>query len=532
MGKHSAVVPEVATDHATSQQPSGAGILKADTKKAGRALGTRSVRWRTVLVADAEHSGLAAGSMDEPTARKNPCTALALALRDLRLWLLTYETVMIPIRFSLTDLVVTSIVCTVLDILVDLCEIMLNETIAVRSNLPLLIAIQNNRALPVASEDKEAHAANYSSRRLLIDIPTIALLHCGRASYVLFGVREIFVYAQIFRSSRVLDLSAHLQAMNSNLATNVTFLSIFKFTLILLSVPHWCACFWIVAADGWGNGDKDVELPSWPAQFELYTGNPALDANKLSFGERYLLAAFMSYSGLAAFGYSVRLAVRMPLSPAQRRPRCSLVRGHSKRIHSLCDWLQSGPTLRPLYPRFHPRRAAKAPIIWPLRALHGSPLPALPTDLFPVRVRTSALRPAAAPAPQMVLTNVDEVVLAFALSLAQIVFYSYVLGTLFHYLVRTDENTVAFKGLIKAVEEFAVDRSLPAPLVSRIVAHFRFQHSKQSSATDRIFAQMPKTLQIVRARAAASTRASAKRQHVAYLVCSTVQCGLGQSQPL
>ena len=114
----------------------------------------------------------------------------------------------------------------------------------------------------------------------------------------------------------------------------------------------------------------------------------------------------------------------------------------------------------------------------------------------------------------MILTHIDEAVLALAISFLQIVFYAYVLGTLFHYLVRTDENTVAYKSLIKAVEEFALERKLPAPLVGRIITHFRFQHSKQSSATDRIFAQMPRTLQTVRgarARAARRTVRAARR---------------------
>ena len=96
---------------------------------------------------------------------------------------------------------------------------------------------------------------------------------------------------------------------------------------------------------------------------------------------------------------------------------------------------------------------------------------------------------------EMVLTNVPELVLALVSALVQLVFYAFVLGTLFHYLVRTDENTVAFKVLLKAVDEFALERKLPPALTVRITAHFRFQHSKQSSATANIFAQMPRTLQ-------------------------------------
>lgn len=287
------------------------GILKAEKRRGGGgSTSGRAVRWRTVLVADAEHSAPAHGAGEDAAANKNPCLAIALALRDLRLWLLTYEVVMIPLRFSLTDLVVSSAACTVLDIFVDLCEVLLNETLAVRANLPLITAVQAGRPLSAGAngEDDEARATRYSTRRMLLDILTIGLLHCGRALYFLTGTRQLFAYAQVVRTSRVLDLSAHVAALNSNLATNVKFLSIFKFTLVLLSVPHWVACLWIAAADGWGNGDLAVALPAWPSQFELLTGNAAFAANDLGYGERYLLATFMSYSGLASFGYMVRTA--------------------------------------------------------------------------------------------------------------------------------------------------------------------------------------------------------------------------------
>ncbi|KAG8459689.1 hypothetical protein KFE25_003141 [Diacronema lutheri] len=234
---------------------------------------------------------------------------------------------------------------------------------------------------------------------MLVDVMTIVLLHTGRALYALSGYEQLFVYAQIPRLTRVVDLGAHVQALNSNLATNVTFLSVFKFGLVLLSVPHWIACLWLLVSPWGPDGHRRVDLPAWPAQIAVLSNNPSIDPNVLSDGERYLIATHMSYAGLAGLGYEI---------------------------------------------------------------------------LF---------------------TRVGEMLLVMLVALAQIVFYAFVLGTLFNYLVRTDENTVAFKSLLKAVDEFALERKLPAPLVGRIVTHFRFQHSKQSSATDRIFAQMPRTLQ-------------------------------------
>lgn len=44
---------------------------------------------------------------------------------------------------------------------------------------------------------------------------------------------------------------------------------------------------WLIVADGWHIWDgKEVSLPSWPAQFELTTGNPDLNPNKITVGER------------------------------------------------------------------------------------------------------------------------------------------------------------------------------------------------------------------------------------------------------
>ena len=233
----------------------GGGILRGNGSRArrpGSRVPGRGVHWRLVLVADAPR-GVNAGAVAEgAVAPKNPCLAVALALRDLRLWLLTYELVMIPLRFSAPGIVILSSACTVLDILVDLCEVLLNETSAVRANLPLLAAAQLGVPPPASQGDDDddgTRVSAYSTPRMLVDVMTIVLLHTGRALYALSGYEQLFVYAQIPRLTRVVDLGAHVQALNSNLATNVTFLSVFKFGLVLLSVPHWCARAWRIRAE-------------------------------------------------------------------------------------------------------------------------------------------------------------------------------------------------------------------------------------------------------------------------------------------
>ncbi|KAG8464917.1 hypothetical protein KFE25_012280 [Diacronema lutheri] len=184
---------------------------------------------------------------------------------------------------------------------------------------------------------------------------------------------DVFIAAQLVRCLRIVDLLAFLKAVNNDLTSNVRLLAVSKFSLILFFVPHWVACAWLLVADGWHIWDsKEVQLPSWPAQFELVTGNPLLDANEITLAQRYLFALFMSYAGLCGLGYS-----------------------------------------------------------------------------------------------DLTLTREIEIILATVVTLLHTIFYAYVLGTLFHYLVRTDENTVNFKALLKACDGFATERKLPPALAAK-----------------------------------------------------------------
>jgi len=94
----------------------------------------------------------------------------------------------------------------------------------------------------------------------------------------------------------------------------------------------------------------------------------------------------------------------------------------------------------------------------------------------------------------LVITTQQEAVFAAFVAALQMVFYAFVLGTLFHYLVRTDVATVHFNELMKAVDEFVKKRRLPKDLSARIRAHFVFQKKKQASGTDKIVAQMPPSM--------------------------------------
>lgn len=116
----------------------------------------------------------------------------------------------------------------------------------------------------------------------------IFLLHFARALYLLLGTgAELFVAAQLVRCSRVYQLIACVQAASSDLAADVRLVAVGKFVLVLFMTPHWLACLWIYASDGWHMlAARPVTLPAWPAQFLQNTRNPAFDPDHLNFAEQ------------------------------------------------------------------------------------------------------------------------------------------------------------------------------------------------------------------------------------------------------
>jgi hypothetical protein len=259
-----------------SRRKMAGGILKAAAPRRGGA--SRNVRWKPVLVANEDRILVTQAPEEDDDGtrkRKNPCSVLASLVTDMvrrraaarhaaaaaivaaaavrrvrapcagcahltgappaprlpahpaqRIWLLTYELVMIPIRFAFPLLVLTPIAVIVLDLAVDVMELLLNEVIIVRASLPVLVHGSQSRA--VEDSDATMHVAAYSQPRAALDILTILVLHIGRVVYFIYGSTGLWVYGQIVRSVRVLDLMSHVQVLNSDLSANVTFLAIFK----------------------------------------------------------------------------------------------------------------------------------------------------------------------------------------------------------------------------------------------------------------------------------------------------------------
>lgn len=90
--------------------------------------------------------------------------------------------------------------------------------------------------------------------------------------------------------------------------------------------------------------------------------------------------------------------------------------------------------------------------------------------------------------------NDSECIYAILLCIAQLVYSAYILGTLFHYVVKNDNRVENFRKRMKAVEAYAESRKLPAELAGRMKRYFSFAMNKAHSSHDRILSRMPSSL--------------------------------------
>ena len=402
------------------------GILRRGEGRRAGGGGAQAARvqWRAVLVAgedDAEEVGEERSRME---AQVKFDQRLQRYYKLLRLPTLTYEELAIPLRCAFPADFASLLAPIVLDVAVDLFEVVC-VVYAVRREFRAY-ALEHHAmadAAPRAFGQADVReGAAYTVSRLVVDLVTIFSLAAGRVAQLRAGLVWPWQLAQLFRLIRLRDLGEYMAQLNADLTTNVTVFAIFKFALVVFSVPHWVGCVWWIISSV--TPDRTAfHLPSWTAQYDMHVGVPGLfDPTRTTAVRSYMMAQYMAWSGVASMGY-------------------------------------------------------------------GS----------------------------ITLVKQSEIWFGCLIILVQIVFYAFVLGTLFHYLVRTDENTVKFKELLKAVEEYAVRRRLPPTVARKMLAHFEFQHRKQSSGTEAIFLQLPLSLRL----RVASARYHAQIEHAwVFLGCN------------
>lgn len=80
----------------------------------------------------------------------------------------------------------------------------------------------------------------------------------------------------------------------------------------------------------------------------------------------------------------------------------------------------------------------------------------------------------------------EEIALALVCQNIKIVMDAYVLGTLFHYLVKKDPEIEMNRQLMFAMTLYCEERHLPGQLRDKIQAYFKFQQQHSNAVTDQV----------------------------------------------
>ena len=282
-------------------------LRRGDVRRQPGGAAHRKVQWRGVLVGvDEEDADAVRAQMH---ARAQFEARIARYYKLLRLPTLTYEEFAIPLRCAFPVGFARLALPIVLDAAVDLFELACIAH-AVRREFREHAAQRVMRATAAASvpnaprtaDAGDGESAPYTLERLIVDLVTVFALAAGRTTQARTGLLWPWYGAQVFRCIRLRDLSDYMAHLNADLTTNVTVFAIFKFTLVLMSVPHWVGCmWWALSASPDRNG---LQLPSWTAQYEMLVGVPGLFEPTQTSGVRaYMMAQYMAWSGVASMGY-------------------------------------------------------------------------------------------------------------------------------------------------------------------------------------------------------------------------------------
>eukprot|EP00736_Rhodelphis_marinus_P010665 Rmarinus@m.2341 len=93
-------------------------------------------------------------------------------------------------------------------------------------------------------------------------------------------------------------------------------------------------------------------------------------------------------------------------------------------------------------------------------------------------------------------SNTLEVFYGVFVIFLQVIFYAYILGTIFHYLVQRDEHEERRTQELQAIQLYATRHRLSEDLNSRLVRYFDFQHRKRNAGERNVQQQVSKALQI------------------------------------
>lgn len=80
----------------------------------------------------------------------------------------------------------------------------------------------------------------------------------------------------------------------------------------------------------------------------------------------------------------------------------------------------------------------------------------------------------------------EEVVLSIVAQNIKVIIDAYILGTLFHYLVRKDPELEAARDLMAGLNLYCAERALPSELTKKMEAHVLFQQNRSSAISSSV----------------------------------------------
>ena len=90
----------------------------------------------------------------------------------------------------------------------------------------------------------------------------------------------------------------------------------------------------------------------------------------------------------------------------------------------------------------------------------------------------------------------EEMLFTIVVVIMQIILEAYILGTLFHYIVKKDQAVENFRKRLLMLEEYGETRQLPNELRGRLRKHFEFQYEKTQKGDTGVLSLMPSSLKM------------------------------------
>ena len=90
----------------------------------------------------------------------------------------------------------------------------------------------------------------------------------------------------------------------------------------------------------------------------------------------------------------------------------------------------------------------------------------------------------------------DEMVFSVLVIYLHVILDAYILGTLFHYVVKKDKNAELFRKKIQEVHKWSRSRGIPEEIETQMISHYEFQFSKKREDDSKVLSMLPNPIKL------------------------------------